>query len=87
MSYNELANTLGVSRQTVRKYLDVLEQSFIIFTLRAFARNARNEVRKSVKIYFYDLGIRNGIVQNFNPLAVRIEIPSLVMIISSVQIL
>lgn len=77
VSYHELANTLGVSRQTVQKYLDVLEQSFIIFTLHAFARNARNEVRKSVKIYFYDLGIRNSIVQNFNPLAARDDVGAL----------
>lgn len=66
VSYNELAKELQVSRQTVRKYLDVLEQSFVIFTVRAFARNLRNEVKKSVKIYFYDTGIRNGLVQELS---------------------
>lgn len=77
VSYNELSKELGVSRQTVRKYLDVLEQSFVIFTLHAFARNARNEVKKSVKIYFYDTGIRNGLVQNYKPLSLRADAPAL----------
>lgn len=77
VSYNELAKELGVSRQTVRKYLDVLEQSFVIFTLHAFARNLRNEVKKSVKIYFYDMGIRNGLVQNYRRLALRDDIGAL----------
>jgi len=71
VSYRELAQNLGISRQTVQKYLNVLEQSFVIFTLRAFSRNLRKEIAKSVKIYFYDLGIRNSIIQNFNPLNLR----------------
>jgi len=77
VSYNELSRELGVSRQTVRKYLDILEQSFVIFTLHAFARNLRNEVKKSVKIYFYDTGIRNGLVQNYNRLALRDDVGAL----------
>ncbi len=77
VSYNELAKELQVSRQTVRKYLDVLEQSFVIFTVRAFARNLRNEVKKSVKIYFYDTGIRNGLVQNYRRLALRDDVGAL----------
>ena len=77
VSYNELSKELGVSRQTVRKYLDILEQSFVIFTLHAFARNLRNEVKKSVKIYFYDTGIRNSLVQNYNPLALRDDVCAL----------
>lgn len=77
VSYNELARELGVSRQTVRKYLDVMEQSFVIFTLHAFARNIRNEVKKSVKIYFYDTGIRNGLVQNYQPLRLRDDVGAL----------
>jgi len=71
VSYNELANTLKVSRQTIEKYIDILEKSFIVFTLRAFSRNKRKEISKSVKIYFYDNGIRNSLIQNFNPLAIR----------------
>jgi hypothetical protein len=71
VSYYELAEQLKVSRQTVEKYLDILEQSFIVFTLRAFSRNKRKEISKSVKVYFYDNGIRNSLIQNFNPLAIR----------------
>jgi len=66
VSYQELATQLGISRLTVQKYIDLLEQSFIIFTLRAFSRNIRKEISKSVKLYFYDLGIRNSLIQNYN---------------------
>lgn len=71
VSLNELSNKLGVSRLTVQKYLDILEQSFVIFILKAFSRNLRKEVTKSVKIYFFDLGIRNSLIQNFNRTALR----------------
>ena len=71
VSYNELARNLGMSRLTTQKYIDVLEQSFIIFTLKAFSRNLRKEISKSVKIYFYDLGVRNSLIQNFNALSLR----------------
>ena len=71
VSYNELARSLGISRLTTQKYIDILEQSFIIFTLKAFSRNLRKEISKSVKIYFYDLGVRNSLIQNFNALSLR----------------
>lgn len=71
VSYTELAKNLGISRLTVQKYIDILEQSFIVFTLKAFSRNIRKEISKSVKIYFYDLGIRNSLIQNFNLLSLR----------------
>lgn len=71
VSYTELAQNLGVSRLTVQKYINLLEQSFIIFTLGAFSRNLRKEISKSVKIYFYDLGARNSLIQNFNLLSLR----------------
>ena len=74
VSLNELSNKLGVSRVTVQKYLDILEQSFVIFTLKAFSRNLRKEIAKSVKIYFFDLGIRNSLIQNFNRPALRTDI-------------
>lgn len=77
VSYNELANNLGVSRLLVQKYIDILEQSFVIFTLRAFSRNLRKEIAKSVKIYFYDVGIRNSLIQNFNSLELRDDIGGL----------
>ena len=71
VSYHELAGNLGVSRQTIKKYIDLLEQSFVIFRLRAFSRNLRKEIAKTVKIYFYDLGIRNSLIQNYNRLDIR----------------
>jgi len=77
VSYQELAKSLGVSRLTVQKYLNLLEQAFVVFTLRAFSRNLRKEISKSVKIYFHDLGIRNSLIQNFNPPAIRNDIGAL----------
>lgn len=71
VSYSEIAKQLGISRLTVQKYLNLLEQSFVIFILRSFSRNLRKEISKSVKIYFYDLGIRNSLIQNFNQLEIR----------------
>ena len=71
VSYNELASKLGINKLTVQKYVDLLEQSFIIFRLYSFSRNLRNELSKSLKIYFYDLGIRNALIRNFNPPDVR----------------
>jgi predicted AAA+ superfamily ATPase len=77
VSYHELAKSLGVSRLTVQKYIDLLEQAFVIFTLRAFSRNLRKEISKSVKIYFYDLGMRNSLIQNYNLLAIRNDVGAL----------
>ncbi len=77
VSYNELATTLGIDRLTVIKYIDLLEQSFIIFTLRTLSRNPRNEISKSVKIYFYDLGIRNSLIQAYNPMGIRTDVGAL----------
>ncbi len=71
VSYNELALNLGINHLTVSKYLDILEKNFIIFRLNAFSRNHRQEISKSVKIYFNDLGIRNSLIQNYNPLNIR----------------
>jgi hypothetical protein len=73
VSYDELAQKLGVNRLTVVRYLDILEKSFVIFRLRAFSRNKRLEITKSVKIYFYDLGLRNSIVRNYNPTTLRTD--------------
>lgn len=71
VSYNELANLLGVSKQTVANYIQLLEKSFVIFRLSPFSRNLRNELTKLRKIYFYDTGIRNAIINNFNPMEMR----------------
>ncbi|MFA6183738.1 MAG: ATP-binding protein [Parcubacteria group bacterium] len=77
VSYNELATSLGINRLTVEKYIDLLEKCFVIFTLRALSRNMRKEISKSVKIYFYDLGIRNSLIQNYNLLEMRNDIGAL----------
>lgn len=77
VSYSELAKNLGVNRLTVQKYMDILEKAFVIFTLRSFSRNLRKEISKSVKAYFYDLGIRNSLIQNYNPLTIRNDIGAL----------
>lgn len=78
VSYNELATQLGINVRTVEKYIDLFEKCFIVFSLRALKRNIRNEVsRKSKKIYFYDLGIRNALIQNFNRLDLRQDVGAL----------
>jgi predicted AAA+ superfamily ATPase len=77
VSYNEIARLVQADKLTVEKYIDLLQKTFVIFTLPAFSRNVRNEIRKSRKIYFYDNGIRNAIIGNFNPLASRMDIGAL----------
>lgn len=71
VSYNELAQTVGTDNKTVEKYVDLLEKCYIIFRLNGFNRNLRTELKKGKKIYFYDNGIRNAILQNFAPLSLR----------------
>ncbi len=71
VSYNELSRTLGIDKITVEKYIDLLEKAYVIFRLTAFSRNARNEIKRAKKIYFYDNGIRNAIISNFNDMDLR----------------
>lgn len=71
VSFNELANTLQIAKETVVHYIDLLEKTFVVFRLSGFSRNLRKEVVKSDKVYFYDLGIRNALIENFNPLSMR----------------
>jgi len=77
MPYNELANMLGQNVHTIKRYLELLEKSFVIFRLSSFNRNLRKEIGKGQKIYFYDLGIRNALIQNFNPMVLRNDIGGL----------
>jgi len=77
VSYEELAVKLGINRLTVMKYLDVLEQSYVIFRLNSFSRNLRDEVSTSVKVYFWDLGVRNCLIQSYNPLNLRDDVGKL----------
>lgn len=74
VSYRELASLLGTDKATVEKYIRLLESAFIIFSLRPLSRNLRKEIGKKRKIYFYDLGIRNSIIRNFNPMDLRSDV-------------
>ena len=65
VSFNELSRLTGANHQTVEKYITLLEKAFVIYRLPAFSRNVRNEIRKGKKFYFYDNGIRNAIIKNF----------------------
>jgi len=73
VSYNELSNTLGVKSETVERYIELLEKVFIIFKQQSLSRNLRNELKKSRKIYFYDNGVRNALIQNFKSLELRTD--------------
>lgn len=71
VNYHELGQTIGADKETVERYIDLLEKSFVVFRLASLSRNRRNEIKKGRKIYFYDNGIRNAIIKNFNPLGLR----------------
>lgn len=77
VSYDELGKQIGLSKNTVEKYLDLLSKTFVIYRLGAFSRNLRKEVSKSGKWLFYDLGIRNAVINDFKPLALRQDIGTL----------
>lgn len=71
VSLEELGKQLGISRNTVERYLDLLSKVFVIYRLPGFSRNLRNEITKTSRWYFYDNGIRNALINNFNPLMIR----------------
>ncbi len=77
VSYNELGQLCGLDSKTVEKYIILLEQTFIIFRLSSFSRNLRNELKNSRKIYFYDNGIRNALIANFNQIELRTDVGAL----------
>ena len=68
---------LGMSKDTIASYIDLLEQSFVVFRLGGFSRNLRKEVSKRDKIYFWDVGVRNTVIGNLNPLAERNDVGQL----------
>jgi predicted AAA+ superfamily ATPase len=74
VSFTELSQKLGTDQAIVQKYVKILEDSFVIFRLSALSRNMRNEVSKTRKIYFYDLGVRNTLIQNYNDLETRNDV-------------
>lgn len=71
VSYNELAQLVGVDKNTISNYIDILEKGYVVFRLASFSRNLRNEIKTNQKIYFYDTGVRNAIIGNFNALDSR----------------
>lgn len=71
VSYNELAQLLGIDKKTVSNYIDLLCQAYVIFKLPSFSKNLRNEIKTNQKIYFYDTGIRNMVIGNLDPLENR----------------
>ena len=73
VSYNEISKIVGLNVTTVEKYIIMLEQSFVIFRLGSFSRNLRNELSKSRKIYFYDNGIRNALIDNLSSVEIRTD--------------
>ncbi len=77
VSFNELANTIGLDAKTVEIYIQLLEKSFVIFRLPSYSKNLRNELKFSRKIYFYDNGIRNSILSNFQLASSRTDIGAL----------
>ena len=71
VSYQELAQLTGMDNQTVERYITLLEKSFIVFRLPSLNRNMRNELKKSRKIYFWDNGLRNAVINQFSPMSLR----------------
>ncbi len=69
VSYNELGQLIGADKATVEKYIELLEKCFVIFRLSAFSRNLPSELKRTRKVYFYDNGVRNAILNNFAPLS------------------
>jgi predicted AAA+ superfamily ATPase len=77
VSQNELSRSLGIDVKTVGRYLDLLEKAFVLYRLDGFSRNLRREVTRNSKYYFYDNGIRNAVVNQFNPIDQRDDIGAL----------
>lgn len=77
ISIAEIAASLALNRQTVERYLDLLEKVFVIFRVGGFSRNLRKEITKNPRYYFFDNGVRNSLIQNFNPLGLRNDVGQL----------
>lgn len=71
VNYAELSDKLGIGAVTVKRYIELFEQSFIIFTIKPFSTRKRDEISKMPKVYFYDLGLRNALINNFEHMSAR----------------
>jgi len=74
VTLRELSNLLKTSVETIQRYIEILERSFVLFHLTSFSRNLRNELARKRKYFFYDIGIRNSLIQNLNILTNRADI-------------
>jgi len=77
VSLAELGRQLGMSKNTVERYLDLLEKVFVIYRRTGFSQNLRKEITKNHRFYFFDVGIRNALIGNFNPLSIRNDVGEL----------
>jgi hypothetical protein len=77
VSYQELGQLVGADKETVERYIDLLEKAYVLFRLPSFSRNLRNELKKNRKVYFWDTGIRNAVIRNFNALHLRQDMGAL----------
>jgi predicted AAA+ superfamily ATPase len=77
VSYTELGNTVGMDKKTVERYISLMEQCFIIFRMGSYSRNLRTELKRGIKVYFWDNGIRNALLNNFSPLDKRNDVGAL----------
>jgi uncharacterized protein len=75
--FTEIGRLVGADSQTVEKYIDLLEKGFVVFRLPSYSRNVRNEIRKGKKVYFYDNGIRNAVINNFMQIGQRTDVGAL----------
>ena len=73
VNFQEIALIIDSNPKTVDKYIDLLEKTFVVFRLPALKRNVRNEIKKGKKVYFYDCGIRNAVINNLKPLSERTD--------------
>lgn len=77
VSFNEVARTVGSDPKTVERYIDLLEKCYVLYSLPGLSRNLRNELKKTRKIFFYDTGIRNAVLQNYAPVSLRNDMEAL----------
>ncbi len=77
VSHSEIAAQAGLNRRTLERYLDLLEKVFVIFKLPAFSRNLKKEISKAPRYFFYDVGVRNALIGNFNPIDSRDDVGAL----------
>ena len=75
--YSEVAEICGLDPKTVASYIEILEKAFVVFRLPSFSRNLRNEIKSGRKVYFYDNGVRNAVIGQLQPMALRKDIGAL----------